>query len=420
MDIQAITSRQILDSRGQPTLETTVHVDTGVSGTAAVPSGASTGSHEALELRDGDQRHYLGHGVLTAVANVNGVIAKALRGVDVRDQRGIDQRLLELDGTINKSKLGANAILSVSLAAMRANAALQQQPLYRAIQTTYELPPIDPAALPRPMMNIINGGKHADDGLLVQEFMVVPDGPTVADRIERGVTVYHRLAELLKTRKLVTTVGDEGGFAPTLPNDEAALQLLVEAITAAGYQAPSDVALAIDFASSTFFDAASQRYQFGGATGGLSAVGMMGVLDEWLGKYPLISYEDPLAEDDWAGWAQLTAKLGDRVALVGDDLFVTNTNRLQRGIDEHVANAVLIKPNQIGTLSETIATIQRAQEAQYRVIVSHRSGETLDTFVSDLAVAVRAPWLKAGAPARGERVAKYNRLLQIETELQAA
>lgn len=419
MDIQSITSRQILDSRGKPTLETTVWLGTGVSGTAAVPSGASTGSHEALELRDGNAKVYGGDGVMQAIDNVTGPIVKALKGADVRDQRALDARLNELDGTVNKSKLGANAILSVSLAAMRAHAALKKQPLFRTIQETYEFPAVEAKRLPRPMMNVINGGKHADGGLVIQEFMIVPDGRTVAERVERGAVVYHQLAKLLKGRKLTTLIGDEGGYAPKLPTDEAALELLVEAVTAAGYALPKDVALAIDFASSTYFDQASQRYLFGPTKGGLTAVGMAGVLSEWLAKYPLLSYEDPLAEDDWEGWTDLTEKLGDKTMIIGDDLFVTNRSRLERGISTRAANAILIKPNQIGTLSETIDTIQTAHEAQYTTVISHRSGETLDSFISDLAVAVGSPYLKAGAPARGERVAKYNRLMEIEHELRA-
>lgn len=419
MEIQSLTSRQILDSRGRPTIETTVHLDTGDSGMAAVPSGASTGSHEALELRDGDPSAYLGQGVTKAIDNVTGPIAKALKGLDVRDQRAIDRAMLELDGTVNKSALGANAILSVSLAVMRANAALQKQPLWRAIQQAYDLPSVDLKKLPRPMMNIINGGKHADDGLAVQEFMVVPNGSSVAESIERGANVYHHLGKLLAEQQLTTLVGDEGGYAPKLPEDAAALELLVKAATAAGYTLPDEVGLAIDFASESFYDAATKRYQLGRTKGGLTSVGMIGLLDEWRQRFPIISYEDPLAEDDWEGWADLTKKLGNQTMIVGDDLFVTNRNRLERGIDAGAANAVLIKPNQIGTLSETIETVQAAQEAKYTVIVSHRSGETSDTFVTDLAVAVAAPFLKAGAPARGERVAKYNRLLAIAEELAA-
>lgn len=419
MEIQSLASRQILDSRGRPTLETTVNLDTGDSGTASVPSGASTGSHEALELRDHDDAVYLGQGVQTAIDNVTGPIAKAIQGLDVRDQRAVDEALLKLDGTVNKSSLGANAILSVSLAVMRANAALQKQPLWRAIQQAYDLPEVDAKKLPRPMMNIINGGKHADDGLAVQEFMIVPDGQTVAERIERGSNIYHVLGKILSERKLATLVGDEGGYAPRLSADVEALELLVTAVTTAGYELPDDISLAIDFASGSFYDAASKRYQFGGVKGGLNAVGMVGLLDEWLQLFPIMSCEDPLAEDDWAGWVDATKKLGSKVMIVGDDLFVTNRSRLDRGITSGAANAILIKPNQIGTLSETIDAVQAAQAANYTTIVSHRSGETLDTFVADLAVSVAAPFLKAGAPARGERVAKYNRLLAIEQELVA-
>jgi len=419
MDIQSITARQILDSRGQPTIETTVHLDTGDSGTASVPSGVSTGSHEALELRDGDPKSYLGQGVLTAIKHVTEPIAKALKGLDVRDQRAIDQVMLELDGTVNKSSLGANAILSVSLAAMRATASLQKQSLFRTIQQTYDLPEIDVKRLPRPMMNVINGGKHADNGLTIQEFMIVPDGKTMAERIERGTVVYHQLGKLLKEKTLSTLVGDEGGYAPRLAEDAVALELLVQASTQAGYTLPEDIGLAIDFASQSFYDPATKRYQFGSTKGGLTAVGMVGVLAEWLKKFPIISYEDPLSEDDWDGWADLTKKLGKKVTIVGDDLFVTNRSRLERGISNGVANAILIKPNQIGTLSETIDTILAAQTANYTIIISHRSGETADSFISDLAVAVAAPFIKIGAPARGERVAKYNRLLAIEEELSA-
>lgn len=414
MEINTITSRQILDSRGRSTLETMVELDTGDVGMAAVPSGASTGVHEAWELRDAD-----GVGVRQAIAHVIGPIAKKLKGMDVRDQRAIDAAMLALDGTVNKSKLGGNAILSVSLAAMRANAAMQKQPLYQAIQATYDFPAPDPGRLPRPMMNIINGGKHADDGLVVQEFMIVPDGKTAAERIERGAAVYRALGKQLTAEHLSTLVGDEGGYAPHLKADVDAIEQLVMAIKSAGLKFPDDVAVAIDFASSTFFDPVTSRYRFNPQGKGLTALGMVGLLEEWLATYPILSFEDPLAEDDWTGWADLTAKLGSKVMLVGDDVFVSNRDRLERGVASKVANAVLLKPNQVGTLSETIDTIQAAQAAQYTIIVSHRSGETLDTFISDLAVGVGAPFLKAGAPARGERVAKYNRLLAIEQELAA-
>lgn len=419
MNISRLTSRQVLDSRGRPTLETTVEVDTGVVGIAAVPSGASTGSHEAVEIRDEDSEQYGGAGVQTAVENVTGPIAKALKGMDVRDQRAIDQTLIDLDGTVNKSKLGGNALLSVSLAVMRASAALQRQSLYRAIQSTFDFPDIDPKRLPRPMMNIMNGGKHADNKLSIQEFMIVPNGETMAERIERGVNVYHLLGQRLREKGLSTMLGDEGGYAPKIPTDEPVIDFLSEAVGAAGLELGSDVQLSLDLAATTFYDAAKERYHFGKAKAGLTAEGMIGALSEWLDRHDFLSLEDPLAEDDWAGWAALTEKLKGRTMIVGDDLFVTNVGRLERGIAERVATAILIKPNQVGTLSETVDAIMKAQDANYTPIVSHRSGETIDSFIADLAVAVGAPFIKAGAPARGERVAKYNRLLQIEQELLA-
>lgn len=419
MRITTITSRPILDSRGRPTLETTVHLDTGVSGTAAVPAGASTGSHEALELRDHDQAHYLGFGVEQAIRHVTGPIAKALKNFDVREQSALDQAMIELDGTVNKSKLGANAILSVSLAAARANAALNRLSLYRQLQQTYDFPPVKADGLPRPMMNLINGGRHANNGLKIQEFMVVPNGRTMAERLERGVGVYHRLAELLSGQQRSTAVGDEGGYAPIFDDDEAALKTLAAAVTTSGYTLPDDVGLALDVAAATLYDPATERYAIGQPSG-LSAVGMIGWLTEWRKRYPLISIEDPLAEDDWEDWTSLTANIGSTTMIVGDDLFVTNRDRLDRGVTSHAANAIVIKVNQIGTLSEAMETIRRAHEARYAVVISHRSGETNDSFITDLAVAVGAPFIKAGAPARGERVAKYNRLLEIEQELMAA
>ena len=419
MTIESITSRQILDSRGNPTIETTVYLDAGVSGTAAVPSGASTGSHEAVELRDNLPKQYNGLGVLNAVNNVTGPIAKALKGLDARDQRLIDRTMIELDATVNKSSLGANAILSVSLATARAAAALNKLPLYRSLQQTFEFPDPNAKHLPRPMMNVLNGGRHADTSVKTQEFMVVPNGKTVAERVERGVAVYRTLGKMLKEQKRSTTVGDEGGYAPNLPNDEEGLKLLTTAIKESGYRAPQDVALALDLAASEFYDPATQRYAFGPNAKGLAGVGMIGLLEDWRGKYPLISVEDPLAEDDWQSWTEATAKFGSKLMVVGDDLFVTNVDRLDRGIAAKAGNAVLVKINQIGTLSETIDTIIRAQAAKYTVIISHRSGETSDSFIADLAVAVGAPFLKAGAPARGERVAKYNRLLEIEQQLRA-
>lgn len=419
MKISSITSRQILDSRGKPTIATTVNIDIGVGGTAAVPSGASTGTHEAVELRDANPKDYNGQSVRNAISNVTGIIAKALKGADVRDQRAIDQHMIELDGTMNKAKLGANAILSVSLAVARAHAALDRQPLYKSLQESFGFPEIRPKKLPRMMMNVLNGGRHADNGLKVQEFMIIPDGPTVASRLARGTDVYQTLGRLLHTKKLSTLLGDEGGYAPRLPSERAALDLLVEATKAAGYTLPKQVALGLDLAASEFYNAGTSRYDFGDTGGGLASVGMIGTVQEWLREYPILSVEDPLSEDDWSAWTDLTATAPVGTLLVGDDLFVTNRSRLDRGIDAKAANAILVKLNQIGTLTETMDTILRAQEANYAVIISHRSGETTDDFIADLAVAVGAPFLKAGAPARGERVAKYNRLLAIEEELLA-
>ncbi|MBI2984598.1 MAG: phosphopyruvate hydratase [Candidatus Kerfeldbacteria bacterium] len=417
MTIEHITSRQILDSRGRPTLETTVTLDTGVSGTAAVPSGASTGSHEAFELRDQSPKHYGGLGVHKAIDHVTGPIAKATKGFDVRQQRGLDSLLVELDGTVNKSKLGANALLSVSLAVSRAAAALQRQPLYRWIQQVYELPAVTANALPRPMMNVLNGGRHADTELKIQEFLIMPTGQTAAGQIERGALVYRALAELLTAKHLRTTVGDEGGFAPALTEPTVAFDFVIKAITAAGYQTPDDIEFGLDIAASEWYNASTERYDLAPNPAGLSSEGVAGLLEEWLRQYPLTLIEDPLAEDDWVGWQLITAKLGSRLTLVGDDLFTTNPDRLERGLDSHVANAVVIKPNQAGTLTEAVDTAVKARAARYALVVGNRSGETNDPFIVDLAVALGAEYLKAGAPARGERVAKYNRLLAIADEL---
>jgi len=416
MHIETITSRQILDSRGNPTLETRVTLDTGDQGTASVPSGASTGAHEALELRDGGES-YGGRSVLTAVKNVTGPIAKVLKGQDVRDQRAIDQAMIEADGTVNKSALGANAILSVSLAVARAHAALERKPLYESIRASFGLE-VQASRTPAFMFNILNGGKHSDNGLKVQEYLVIPEGDNAAERLERGVAVYASLWTLLHTRQLSTLLGDEGGFAPSLKDDRQALELIVEAINGAGLKPGHDVWLGLDMAASTFYDAGKDRYVFG-PEHGLSATGMMGVIDEWRQAYPIKTIEDPLAEDDWANWTDLTAKVGETMTIIGDDLFVTSVQRLDRGIDAHAANAILIKPNQIGTLSETVAAVERARAAGYKVIASHRSGETTDDFITDFAYAIGADYLKAGAPARGERVAKYNRALAIEAELRS-
>lgn len=417
MRIEAITSRTILDSRGRPTLETTVHVDVGVSGTASVPSGASTGSHEAVELRDRKLKAFGGLGVQQAMKNVMGPIAKALQGHDVRQQSAIDELMINLDGTVNKSKLGANAILSVSLAVTRAAAALQHQSLYRWIQQVYELPEVDVKHLPRPMMNILNGGKHADTALPVQEFLIMPKGKTVLDQLERGVAVYQALRTILSAKHLRTTVGDEGGFAPALKDPKIALEFLTKSITAAGLEPGKDISLGLDVAANELYNPATKRYRLGDTAGGLASAGVTSLMEEWLDAFPISSIEDPLAEDDWEGWRDLTAQLGSRTMLVGDDLFVTDVNRLQRGIENKVANAILIKPNQVGTLSQTVAAIRAALESGYTPIISNRSGETTDPFIADLAVAVQSPLIKTGAPARGERVAKYNRLLQIAEEL---
>ncbi len=411
MKIKDIIARQILDSRGHPTIEATVHLDTGDMGTAAVPSGASTGSHEAVELRDGGET-YNGRGVIQAVQHITGPIKKALKGIDVRDQVAVDRTMIDLDGTVNKASLGANAILAVSMAATRAHAALVRQPLWKTIRALSDLTVADDHR-PGIMMNILNGGKHADNGLNVQEYLVLPKGKTASQMIERGVSVYSALWSVLRDRHLTTLLGDEGGFAPTLADDEAALKLIMEAITKAGLVPGQDVNLGLDFAASSFFDAGKIRYMFGPAHG-LSGAGMIGVVNEWRQKYPIISVEDPLAEDDWESWSALTETMRSDISIVGDDLFVTSVERLERGIAARAANAILIKPNQVGTITETLAAIRRARSAGYQVVASHRSGETTDAFITDLAVGVGADYLKAGAPARGERVAKYNRYLEIE------
>ncbi|MBI3573180.1 MAG: phosphopyruvate hydratase [Candidatus Kerfeldbacteria bacterium] len=419
MVIESLRSRQILDSRGHPTLETTVDLDIGLSATASVPSGASTGSHEAHELRDGDATQYQGLGVLKAVDHVMGPIAKVLKGHDVRHQRAIDQAMIDLDGTVNKSSLGANAMLSVSLAVARVRAMVEKAPLFRSLQEQFDFPAVTASTLPRPMMNIINGGRHADTGVKIQEYLIMPGGATTQEQIARGHDLYEALRTILLSAGLSTLVGDEGGFAPKLTADEQGLKFLVEAAEQVHLQMPGDLTLGLDIAASELYDPAHERYRFGTNEAGLSSVGMVGLLAEWLDRYPIVSLEDPLAEDDWDGWADLTAKLGARCQLVGDDLFTTNRARLEQGVARMAANAVLIKPNQIGTLTETVEAILYAYDHQLNVVMSHRSGETTDDFIVDLAVAVGAQYLKAGAPARGERVAKYNRLLAIEQVLRS-
>ncbi|MBK9611898.1 phosphopyruvate hydratase [Candidatus Amarobacter glycogenicus] len=409
MFIESIEAREILDSRGNPTVHVTVMLADGATGTAAVPSGASTGAHEAVELRDGGKR-YNGKGVSKAVRNVNTEIAKALKDFPATEQRAIDRVLCELDGTPNKGRLGANAILGVSLAVARAAADSQGLPLYRYLGGA------GAHRLPVPMFNILNGGKHAPDSTDFQEFMVMPVGAeTFSEGLRMGVEVYHALHAILHERGLATSVGDEGGFAPSLPGNEDAVQVVVEAIERAGYKPGSDAVLALDPASTELFSGG--KYALAKEKRILTSAEMVDHWAGWVEKYPIRSIEDGLAEDDWEGWASLVAKAGDRCQLVGDDLFVTNVERIRRGISEKSANSVLVKLNQIGTLTETMEAIEMAQRAGWTAVISHRSGETEDTFIADLAVATGAGQIKTGAPARSERTAKYNRLLEIEAEL---
>ena len=406
-----IKAREILDSRGNPTVEADVILDNGVVGRAAVPSGASTGEHEAVELRDGEKGRYLGKGVRQAVQNVEETIAPALAGADPIDQMGIDHAMLDLDGTPNKSNLGANAILSVSLATARAAAETVGLPLYRYLGGPLA------RVMPVPMMNILNGGAHATNTVDFQEFMVVPVGAeSFGDALRMGAEVFHSLKKVLVKRKLATGVGDEGGFAPDLKDDEEALKLVIEAIEAAGFAPGKEVAIALDVAASELHKDGTYTFKKSGA-GTRSASGMVELYARWLEEYPIVSIEDGLAEDDWDGWKELTTAIGERCQLVGDDLFVTNTERLARGIEEHVANAILIKVNQIGTLTETLEAIDMARGAGYLSVISHRSGETEDTFIADLSVATGAGQIKTGSASRTDRVAKYNQLLRIEGQL---
>ena len=411
--IQTVHAREILDSRGNPTLEVAVRLDSGVGGRAAVPSGASTGAHEAVELRDGDPSRYGGKGVLTAVANVNGEIAAALAGADPSDQAAIDRTLIELDGTPNKGRVGANAILGVSMAVARAVAAERQVPLY--VQLGSE----SSSVLPVPLMNILNGGAHADNSVDIQEFMVVPVGfSRFSEGLRAGVEVFHALKKRLKAEGYSTGVGDEGGVAPNLGSNAEALDVILTAIESAGYRPGEDVALALDCAATEFFDRDSGEYDFtASGEGRKSSEEMVDMYEDWIGRYPIVSIEDGLDEDDWDGWQRLTERIGDRVQLVGDDLFVTNVTRLRRGIETGVANSILIKLNQIGTVTETLDAIRTASAAGYSSVISHRSGETEDTFIADLAVATEAGQIKTGSACRSERVAKYNRLLRIEERL---
>ncbi|MFC8302423.1 phosphopyruvate hydratase [Specibacter sp. NPDC057265] len=409
--IEAIHAREILDSRGNPTVEVEVLLTDGAMGRAGVPSGASTGAFEAVELRDGDSGRYQGKGVLQAVEAVLEVIAPELEGIDATDQRLIDAMMIELDGTANKGKLGANAILGVSLAVASAAAESAGLPLYRYLGGP------NAHVLPVPLMNILNGGSHADSDVDIQEFMVVPLGAaTFSEGLRWGVEVYHNLKAVLQEKGLSTGLGDEGGFAPNLPSNRAALDLILEAIKRAGYEAGKDVALALDVASSEFFK--DGAYQFEGKA--LSAADMSAYYTELVADYPLVSIEDPLDEDDWEGWKTLTDAIGDKVQIVGDDLFVTNPERLSRGVETKTANSLLVKVNQIGSLTETLDAVSMAQRAGFTTITSHRSGETEDTTIADICVATNAGQIKTGAPARSERVAKYNQLLRIEEELDDA
>ena len=409
-----VKAREILDSRGNPTIEADVILENGERGSACAPSGASTGSREALELRDGDKSRYLGKGVTRAVGNVNSQIRELLVGRDAADQRALDQALIDADGTENNGHLGDNAILAVSLAAAKAEAQAQKKPLYEYISDLQD--DDNEYSLPVPMMNIINGGEHADNNVDIQEFMIQPVGaPTVAEAIRYGAEVFHALKGVLKKRGLNTAVGDEGGFAPDLPSNEAALEAIMEAIEIAGYKAGDDITLALDCASSEFYK--DGKYVLAGEDRTMDAAGFADYLAELCDRYPIISIEDGMDESDWAGWKTLTDKLGDRIQLVGDDLFVTNTRILQRGIDEHIANSILIKFNQIGSLSETLDAIKMAKDAGFTAVISHRSGETADTTIADLAVATAAGQIKTGSLCRSDRVAKYNRLIRIEEEL---
>ncbi|PLX27298.1 phosphopyruvate hydratase [Candidatus Parcubacteria bacterium] len=411
--IKNVTAREIIDSRGNPTVEAKVFLADGTVAKAAVPSGASTGTHEALELRDGARR-YGGKGVLKAVKNINTLIAKALKGKDASMQRKIDEVMLELDGTDNKKKLGANAILAVSLACARAAALSKKKPLYKHIRDTYRLKEKG-WRMPIATMNILNGGRHADNNLTCQEFMVVPIHKRMSERVRMGSQIFHSLRAILNNKGYATGVGDEGGFAPDLLNNERAIQLIIKAIRDSGFTPGKNVFIAFDIAASEFYR--KGKYYFASPSQSATADKMIRVLQSWVKRYPIISIEDPLAEDDWENWKIFTKKLGKRVTIVGDDLFVTNSERIQKGIDEKVGNAVLIKLNQIGSLSETVDAIYLAKKNKYKISVSHRSGETADTFIADLAVAVNSDFIKTGSMSRSERVEKYNRLMEIEQEI---
>ncbi len=411
--ITDVIARQILDSRGNPTVEVDVHTSEGIVGRAAVPSGASTGKHEAMELRDGDKKKYGGKGVLKAVSNVNEIIAEELYGTDVTDQRGLDNLMIEMDGTDNKSKLGANAILAVSMAAAKAASQSVGLPFYRYIGGA------NARTLPVPMMNILNGGAHADNKIDFQEFMVMPLGAdTFSEGLRWGVEIFHELKKVLKDKGYSTNVGDEGGFAPNIQSNEEAIEFVLKAIEKAGYKPGVDVFIAMDAANSELWNQKDKKYHFHKSDGKkMTSEELVAYWVNWCKKYPIISIEDGMAEDDWKGWKMLTDALGNKVQLVGDDLFVTNVNRLERGIKENTANGLLVKVNQIGTLSETIDAVTMAQHNRYNTIMSHRSGETEDTTIADLAVALNCGQIKTGSASRSDRMAKYNQLIRIEEEL---
>ena len=410
--ITKIKARQILDSRGNPTIEVDVITSNGAFGRAAVPSGASTGVHEAVELRDGDPSLYLGKGVLKAIQHVNGVISEALLGEYIFDQKKIDMILIALDGTINKGNLGANAILGVSLAVSKAAAEAANLPLYKYIGG------VSSNMLPVPMMNILNGGSHADNKIDIQEFMIMPFGaPTFSEGLRMGTEIFHSLKKVLSSKGYSTNVGDEGGFAPNLNSNEQAVEFVIEATEKAGYQLGKDVYLALDAAASEFYDSKKERYVLESTGDELTSTEMVSFWKSWSDKYPIVSIEDGLHEDDWDGWKALTNEIGQKVQLVGDDLFVTNTTRLQRGIDENIANSILVKVNQIGSLTETIDAVQLAHKNAFTSVMSHRSGETEDVTIADLSVALNTGQIKTGSASRSDRLAKYNQLLRIEEEL---
>ncbi|MFS0836448.1 phosphopyruvate hydratase [Paenibacillus sp. UNC499MF] len=409
--ISDVYAREVLDSRGNPTVEVEVYLESGVVGRAIVPSGASTGAHEAVELRDGDKSRYLGKGVLKAVDNVNSIIAPEIIGLNSLDQVSIDKKMIELDGTHNKGKLGANAILAVSMAVARAAAEAMELPLY------VYLGGFNAKTLPVPMMNIINGGEHADNNVDVQEFMVLPVGaPTFKEALRMGAEIFHNLKSVLKDKGLNTAVGDEGGFAPNLSSNEEAIQTIITAIERAGYKPGVDVFLGMDVASTEFFK--NGKYELEGEGKSFTPAEFVDLLASWVDKYPILTIEDGCSEDDWEGWKLLTDKLGGKVQLVGDDLFVTNTERLSKGINENIGNSILIKVNQIGTLTETFDAIEMAKRAGYTAVISHRSGESEDSTIADISVATNAGQIKTGAPSRTDRVAKYNQLLRIEDQLE--